>query len=850
MSFSQMAVLFLVALILWTGRRLPITGWRRMAATACRLAVIATVGLALWGGPRRRIEQVPRRVVYLADVSASMDAAQREWMARRIASVEAVRPPSMERAVMAFGAQTEVLVPFGRERLTDPRAVQGLLDRASVARDATHMERALLGALALLPAEHRGGIVLLSDGRETAGNITGLLPFLKRADLETFPVPPPVSAKVTTIWDALVVPPVVQRGAPVPIQLVVFNAATRSQAGQVTLALEGVTVKRQRVTVRPGWSVVTVSLPALASGTMGLGVQLTIPDAGLSEQRSVYTEVEGPPQVLLVAEQVSAMPLLGTALKRREIDVAVTSVADLPTAPQDLSLYDAVLLFNVPKTAVTELQAQALRAYVEQSGGGVVMVGLGGDLSTEIQARTPLDELLPVQFEPKGLQESKRRVCMVMLIDRSASMIGPRIAATKKAAVALVKQLAPEDLVGILAFDTQAYVISEVQPAGQLGPRLIETLVKLRSSGGTDIYPALTAAENRLELTGATVKHIILLSDGNTPFHEQAYRGLVELFRREGITVSTIGIGSSFIDVDFLTWLARSTGGAFYQMRSLEELPKLVARDTESALGRLPFSEGEFRPTKTPTTDWFAEVAEWPSLRGYLTATAKPGARVDLTINGGEGDDPLLARWTLGRGRVAAFASDADTRWSPSWIRWDGFEAAWGQIVRWALRPRLTEELFVWVDQQQGRPQLTLEGALTSPAAQVRSSDGAISAPLSLIQTGTWRWHASLEHLPSGWYQILIESYPEGAEGASVFAKRWVQVGTPPVPQELAGQPPQETLLRQIAGATGGVYDAPDRALVPPTEAVSVAMPMLTWWLPLMLVLLLIDIALRGPSML
>lgn len=850
MNISQILFLGILVIIFWRGRRLPVAGWRRAASVACRVMVVAAAALALWGGPRRHIEQVPRHVVYLADVSASIDASQREWMARRIASIEALRPPAMERAVMAFGAQAQVLVPFGRDPLTDPQTVQRLLADATVDRDATHVERALLGALALLPAEHRGGIVLLSDGRETTGNVTGLLPFLGRARLETFPAPPPVSSRVTTVWDALVVPPVVQRGAPAPVQLVVFNAHARAQSGQVTVALEGVAVKRQRVTVRPGWSVLTVSVPTLAVGTLALDVQFTIPDAGLSEQRRAYTEVEGPPQVLLVGEGATTMPLLGAALQRRQIDVAMSSLAELPTNPQELSAYDAVLLFNAPKTAISDPQADTLRTYVEQLGGGLLMVGLGGELAAEIQTPTKVDELLPVQYEPKGLQESKRRVCMVMLIDRSASMIGPRIAATKKAAVALVKQLAPEDLVGILAFDTQAYVISEVQPAGQLGPRLIETLVKLRSSGGTDIYPALTAAENRLELTGATVKHILLLSDGNTPFHEEAYRGLMELLRREGTTISTIGIGSAFVDVNFLSWLSRSTGGTFYQMRGLDELPMLVARDTEAALGRLPFSEGEFRPTKSPTTDWFAEVEQWPSLRGYVTATAKPGSRVDLTIHAGEGDDPLLARWQLGQGRVVAFTSDADARWSPSWVRWEGFEAAWSQIVRWALRPRLTEELFVWVDQRQDRPQLTLEGRLSAPGIEVRSADGALQAPLSLVQTGTWRWYASLEHLPSGWYQVLIASYPEGSGGTPVFAKRWIQVGTPPMPVELAGQPPQEALLRQIATATGGVYEMPDRALVPPTEAATITVPMLTWWLSLMVVLLLIDIAVRGSSML
>ena len=53
-----------------------------------------------------------------------------------------------------------------------------------------------------------------------------------------------------------------------------------------------------------------------------------------------------------------------------------------------------------------------------------------------------------------------------------------------------------------------------------------------------------------------------------------------------------------------------------------------------------------------------------------------------------------------------------------------------------------------------------------------------------------------------------------------------------------------------IAAATGGAYDEPDHALVPPTAAVQVREPWLAWWLPLVLVALLIEVWVRGPSML
>ena len=910
--------LIMLGIVCWRGRRIPLTGWRKRAAIGARVAACAALCAALLGVSHQQAQTVPRRVVYLIDGSASIDASQRAWMASRVASLDAVRPAQMERAVVVFGRNTANLVPIGREPLSDPQKIRQLLEQAPLQRDRTDMETAVLAALPFFAPAQRGSIILLSDGRETTGDVRGLLGYVRRSGLQIFPVAVPVFGATKTTWEALTVPPVVQRGSPVPLHMLLFNGASQAASARITVRLHDVVMKAQRVTVRPGWQALTLSIPAVARGPMPLDVEVAIPEQGLAQRRRAYTQVEGPPRLLMVSEQVSSVPPLAAALRRRGIEVALARPAELPTQVEPLLEHDAVVLFNSPKSSVTPAQVDALRRYLQGFGGGLITVGLGGDLASEVTHPSALDALLPVTFEPKGLQETKRRVCFIMLIDRSASMLGPRIAATKRAAVALVKQLSPEDLVGVLAFDVQPYVVAEVQPARQVGPWLVEKLVTLRSSGGTDVYPAMTAAVNRLDLTGATLKHIILLTDGQTPFHEQAYRALIVSLKLSSTTVSTVGIGSAFVNVEFLQWLAQSTGGTFYQLRSLDELPQLLARDTQHELGRLPFTEGYFRPVKTAMTDWFPEIVQWPALRGYLTATPRATARVDLVIRTPmantaaapaarqaadtaaaaaappdpegkrvESEEPLLARWSVGRGRVVSFASDADAQWSPEWVRWDQFEGVWAHIIRWAMRPRLTEDLFVRTEEREGAPRLIVEGELRDPRGVLVAADGAAQRPISLVQTGTWRWETPLDDVPSGWYQLTVESripgnpddrrgasrpgevnVPEPHRGAtasgretppetppveeesSVFATRWVQIGTPPTSSELTGLPSDEAWLQHIAHATGGTDDLPDRAFVPPTTKVQVSLPLWGWWLPLAIVALLIDIALRGSSML
>ncbi|MBI3330507.1 MAG: VWA domain-containing protein, partial [Candidatus Omnitrophica bacterium] len=266
-----------LAFILWRSRRVPLSGWRRRLAVGCRLAAIGALGAALLGGARHRHTEAPRYLLYAVDGSSSIDARQREWIARRIASLEALRPSAMERAVVAFGAEARLVAPFGRERLDDPETLRRALEGAGVDPAKTNVEAALLSVPAWLPPRHlsaqpgptperRGSVILLSDGRETAGSASGVSAAVRRLGLSVFPVPPPLFGEAKTAWEELAVPPVVQQGSPVPLQLVVANGSPSPKRDEVAVDLHGVVIKSRRVTVRGGWQVLSLDVAAIGRG--------------------------------------------------------------------------------------------------------------------------------------------------------------------------------------------------------------------------------------------------------------------------------------------------------------------------------------------------------------------------------------------------------------------------------------------------------------------------------------------------------------------------------------------------------------------------------------------------------
>lgn len=73
------------------------------------------------------------------------------------------------------------------------------------------------------------------------------------------------------------------------------------------------------------------------------------------------------------------------------------------------------------------------------------------------------------------------------------------------------------------------------------------------------------------------------------------------------------------------------------------------------------------------------DFSEMPVAIGYNRVRARPDAQVVLTC----GDDPVLCTRQVGRGRTAAYTSDAHPHWSGGWTDWPHYSAFWRSVLRW-----------------------------------------------------------------------------------------------------------------------------------------------------------------------
>jgi secreted protein with Ig-like and vWFA domain len=172
-------------------------------------------------------------------------------------------------------------------------------------------------------------------------------------------------------------------------------------------------------------------------------------------------------------------------------------------------------------------------------------------------------------------------IALMILIDRSGSMSGDKIGMTRRAARAAVDALGDEDLAGVIAFDSVATTVVRLERVGPRRPEIAAAIATIEPGGGTQFYPALKSAQEFLLGVRAPLRHVLLLSDG-----QAAYDGLAHLaadMRREGVTISTVGIGDA--DEKLLKMIADAGAGAAYVVTDLGTLPGIFVADLKRERG-------------------------------------------------------------------------------------------------------------------------------------------------------------------------------------------------------------------------------------------------------------------------
>jgi uncharacterized membrane protein/uncharacterized protein YegL len=790
---------------------------QRALSLAARSVLVVLLAVAL-ARPVQTYDATRISAVLLVDVSDSITDADLELAQRETASAASAQGAD-DLQIVTFASRprrepsvTDRPPKIQRHARTAPKTASTAANASTIVTAPgarTDIQAALQLAYGLFAPGYVKRVAILSDGEQTAGDLLAEAARAQRLGIRLYHRVLERGAPAEVAVRELELPERIAVGESFELRAHVFATySTRSRLrlyqDKLLNGLDGV----RDVELVPGDNEVTFKSIVRSAGEVGY--RLTLEPAGpdrFAENNAVSATavVPGRPNVLVVAPNPEHVRALAQALSVADFDVDLRSAAAMPRSLGELSRYDFFILSDVPADQIALEQMDALERYVSDLGagfmftGGVHGYGLGGYQGTR------MEQLLPVLMDSER-RRNEQSLALALVIDCSGSMSGQKIELAKDAAKAAAELLAPDDSLGVIGFSGEPQHLVRMQSARNR-LHIGQNIARLAAQGGTAIFPALDLAFQDLQAQSARIKHVILLTDGQT--QESGIPELVQSMRAEGITLSAVGLGSD-VNRNLLQQAAALGGGRAYFTSDPHNVPRIFVRET-STVGQNSVVEELVRVQAHEPADFLKgiDLESAPMLRGYVATRAKPRpAQVVLQSELGE---PILARWRVGLGWALAWTSDVEPRWATDWLRWRGLASFFGQLVREHMRERRHDDLPMRAT-MEGEELLVTVDALGADDRFLNGLDSSviIDGPLATDAERVQQTLALQQRAP-GRYELRVPWTRYGSFALSaihrkddrVVAHSHAQLSNP-YPAEYAARKPNRALLEQAAAITSG----------------------------------------------
>jgi Mg-chelatase subunit ChlD/uncharacterized membrane protein len=668
---------------------------------------------------------------------------------------------------------------------------------------------AITRALALIGNDRAGRIVLLTDGRTPPAGLDTVLARATDAGVPISFVPTRLPERADTALESVQAPAYASPGRPFTVRVVAV--AQREADIRLRLWAGDRLAADTRLQVQPGVNTLGTRGTAEEEGPLILRAEILDDADGLTGNNvaAAIVRVLPQPEILLVGDPAGTATL-AAVLGGQGFGTVEMATAGLPVDAAALQPFAAVVLADVPASVLSAPQVAALATFVRDRGHGLVVTGGPNSFGPGGYEGTTLEELLPVRSRPPD--EEEQGLALVLVLDRSASMSlvhgeDSKIALAREAAIQAVGLLEPGDQIGVLAFAVNAvWVVPPTRIESPEDIAAIEAQIRgVGIAGSTDIYTAVQTARRRMTTLTPVLKHMILITDGQASYGD--FRTFSSQARRDGISVSAVAIGND-ADTELLEELARSGNGRYYATDDASSIPALLTQETEIARSFF-LVDRRHQPRVANASAVFADVAageEIPYLGGFVRVSLRPEATAVLVS---DRNDPILATWQLGFGRVAVWTSNFGDTWTEEWREWGEFARFAGGLADWTTAGGLDRQAGLRVGTQADGGAVTVIVDSVDAAGRFRNglpTTGALTTPagesieLVFQQTAPGRYEATIDGAEPGAYELVLEQVrPDGAtigpveDGFVVPYSIEFQPGRPGRPQ-----------LEAIASRTGG----------------------------------------------
>ena len=172
-----------------------------------------------------------------------------------------------------------------------------------------------------------------------------------------------------------------------------------------------------------------------------------------------------------------------------------------------------------------------------------------------------------------------------LVLDRSGSMQGAKLAAMKDATKRVIDTLTPQDVVSIVLFDDTVQVLTPATAATDKAA-LLAAIDSIEEAGGTAMSAGLAAgqAELRKNMAPERVSALLLLTDGQTWGDEDQCRALAQELGQAGVRITALGLGAEWNE-KLLDDLAEKTSGSSDYIADPAQITTFFQRAVRAAQG-------------------------------------------------------------------------------------------------------------------------------------------------------------------------------------------------------------------------------------------------------------------------
>jgi Mg-chelatase subunit ChlD len=679
--FQPIWLLLLIPLAAaWLAWPLPNRALKIFRAAIFLLTVLALAQFAI------KLPDRAGRVIVIADRSESMPQNSAAAETEIIGLLHKSMGPRDELGVVSFGREAVV------EQAPERGEFGGFA--AEVGTDHSSLNDAIESALALIPPDGGGRILVLSDGKWTgkdpaaaAARAAGrgvavdyrliTRPQINDVAIQSFLTPQSVLPGQAFVLSAWVQSPTDQE---IQYQLRRGDTIISSGAKKISAGLSRLMFRDRATTAGVNEYTVSISGPK---------------DDPIPENNSAraLVGVEGSRPLLLVSSAGENSGLV-KLLRGGGVEVVGKTPEQCQWSLEELSQFSAVLIENVSAGQIGMGGMETLASWVETAGSGLALTGGQKSYGPGGYFKSPLERVLPISMEMRR-EHRKLSVAVVVALDRSGSMSMPagggriKMDLADLGTVSVLDLLSPMDEIGVFAVDTSAH---EIVPLDTVEKNLSyrgQILAIGSQGGGIYIYEALVASARMISSAKAQTKHIILFSDAADAEQSAHYEEIVGKLRDANVTVSVVGLGTEHdCDANMLKDLARRGGGECYFSNDPDEIPRIFAQDTFT-IARSTFVD---EPTPLQITAGYSLLGSQPAsapptLGGYNLCYIRPQANL-AAVTSDEYKAPVVASWNAGNGRVLCFMGEADGKFSGDFAKWNQAGEFYATLARWVAGKR------------------------------------------------------------------------------------------------------------------------------------------------------------------